>query len=51
MTSFFVKVMPKDYKRALAALADVEERGLSGEASVMAAFEANMKDAARISGN
>ena len=42
----FVKVMPKDYKRALAALA-----GAGGEEGVMAAFEANKRDLLRVSGN
>jgi glutamate synthase domain-containing protein 2/glutamate synthase domain-containing protein 1/glutamate synthase domain-containing protein 3 len=47
----FVKVMPKDYKRMLEAFAQVAEQGLSGEAAVMAAFELNKNDAARVGGN
>jgi glutamate synthase (ferredoxin) len=47
----FVKVMPRDYKRMLQALRDVERAGLSGDAAIMAAFELNKADAARISGN
>jgi len=47
----FVKVMPKDYKRALQAFKEVEARGLSGEEAVMAAFEMNKNDVARVSGN
>jgi len=47
----FVKVMPKDYKRMLQAMADVERLGLSGDAAVMAAFELNKSDAARVTGN
>jgi glutamate synthase (ferredoxin) len=43
--------MPKDYKRALQAFKEVEARGLSGEAAVMAAFEMNKNDVARVSGN
>ena len=35
----FVKVMPKDFKRVLQAMKQVEEAGLEGEEAVMAAFE------------
>src|SRR5207237_667725 len=37
----FVKVIPKDYKRVLQKLKEAKEQGLSGEAAVLAAFEAN----------
>jgi glutamate synthase (ferredoxin) len=47
----FVKVMPRDYKRMLRAMQDVQRIGLSGEAAMMAAFELNKADAARVSGN
>jgi glutamate synthase (ferredoxin) len=47
----FVKVMPKDYKRVLEALERVTKAGLSGEEAIMAAFEANKADLARVSGN
>jgi glutamate synthase (ferredoxin) len=47
----FVKVMPKDYRRMVEALAEAEGKGLKGEEAVMAAFEANKNDAARVSGN
>ncbi|NJN96930.1 MAG: glutamate synthase large subunit [Anaerolineales bacterium] len=47
----FVKVMPKDYKRVLAAFREVEAAGLSGEEAVMAAFEQNKNDQARVGGN
>jgi glutamate synthase domain-containing protein 3 len=47
----FVKVMPKDYKRALLAFKEVEAAGLSGDEAVMAAFEMNKNDVARVSGN
>jgi glutamate synthase (ferredoxin) len=47
----FIKVMPKDYKRMLEAFARVAERGLSGDEAVMAAFEQNKNDEARVSGN
>jgi glutamate synthase (ferredoxin) len=46
----FVKVMPKDYKRVLQALKRVQDSGLSGEQAIMAAFEENARDAARIGG-
>jgi glutamate synthase domain-containing protein 2/glutamate synthase domain-containing protein 1/glutamate synthase domain-containing protein 3 len=47
----FVKVMPKDYRRVLEALQEAEAKGLIGDEALMAAFEANKNDAARISGN
>jgi glutamate synthase (ferredoxin) len=50
MAPKFVKVMPKDYKRMLQAIKGAEESGLSGEEAVMAAFEANAKDEARLGG-
>ncbi|HXG47916.1 MAG TPA: glutamate synthase large subunit [Methylomirabilota bacterium] len=46
----FVKVMPKDYKRVLEAFKKVREQGLSGDAAIMAAFEANARDVARVGG-
>ena len=46
----FVKVMPKDYKRVLQSLKRVEQTGLTGEQAIMAAFEENARDAARIGG-
>ncbi len=47
----FVKVMPRDYKRMLLALAEAERQGLTGDEQVMAAFEANRSNTARVSGN
>jgi len=47
----FVKIMPKDYQRALRAEERVRALGLSGEEAAMAAFEENMKDLSRVSGN
>jgi glutamate synthase domain-containing protein 2/glutamate synthase domain-containing protein 1/glutamate synthase domain-containing protein 3 len=47
----FVKVMPRDYRRVLEALQEAEARGLVGDEALMAAFEANKNDAARVSGN
>jgi glutamate synthase (ferredoxin) len=46
----FVKVMPKDYKRVLQAFRRVREAGLSGDQAIMAAFEENARDTARIGG-
>ncbi|MFQ5846667.1 MAG: glutamate synthase large subunit [Candidatus Methylomirabilales bacterium] len=51
MVPKFVKVLPKDFKRVLEAMRRVEEAGLSGEEATMAAFEANKRDLARVSGN
>ena len=50
MVPKFVKVMPKDYKRVLGALKKAEQDGLSGDAALNAAFEANARDVARIGG-
>jgi glutamate synthase (ferredoxin) len=47
----FVKILPKDYKRMLEAFERVKAAGLSGDEAVMAAFEQNKKDQARVSGN
>jgi glutamate synthase (ferredoxin) len=47
----FVKVMPRDYRRVLEALQEAEAKGLVGDEALMAAFEANKNDAARVSGN
>lgn len=47
----FVRVIPKDYKRMMEQIAKVEARGLQGEAALLAAFEANMRDLSRASGN
>jgi glutamate synthase (ferredoxin) len=47
----FVKVMPKDYKRVLACIARAHEQGLGGDEAVMAAFEENARDLARVGGN
>jgi glutamate synthase (ferredoxin) len=50
MVNRFVKVLPKDYKRVLEKLKEAEQQGLSGEAAINAAFEANVRDEARIGG-
>ncbi|HQK93589.1 MAG TPA: glutamate synthase large subunit [Armatimonadota bacterium] len=47
----FVKVYPKDYRRAQEAMARIEAMGLSGDEAVMAAFEENKRDVARVSGS
>jgi glutamate synthase domain-containing protein 2/glutamate synthase domain-containing protein 1/glutamate synthase domain-containing protein 3 len=47
----FVKVMPRDYRRVLEELQRAEAKGLVGDEALMAAFEANKNDAARVSGN
>ena len=47
----FIKVMPKDYQRMLDAITRAEGSGLAGDEAIMAAFEANKNDAARVSGN
>ncbi|KAA9004803.1 glutamate synthase large subunit [Paenibacillus spiritus] len=46
----FVRVIPKDYKRMLSQIRKVQETGLTGEAALMAAFEANMRELARVGG-
>ena len=46
----FVKVMPRDYQRVLLALEKARQQGLSGDAAVNAAFEANARDLARVGG-
>jgi glutamate synthase (ferredoxin) len=51
MKRLFVKVVPKDYSRMQRAIQQAEASGLQGEAAVMAAFEANKRDLARVSGN
>jgi glutamate synthase domain-containing protein 2/glutamate synthase domain-containing protein 1/glutamate synthase domain-containing protein 3 len=50
MAPLFVKVLPKDYERVLVSMKRVTEAGLSGEAAIMAAFEENARDVARIGG-
>ncbi len=51
MVPKFVKVMPKDYKRVLESLERVKSQGLSDDDAIMAAFEANARDLARVGGN
>jgi glutamate synthase (NADPH) large chain len=46
----FVRVMPNDYKRVLDAQRQMREAGMPVEQAVMAAFESNAHDAARLGG-
>ena len=50
MAPKFVKVMPKDYKRMLEEISKAENAGLTGDEAVMAAFEANARNVARVGG-
>ena len=47
----FVRVMPKDYKRMIDAIERYQNDGLSRDKALMAAFEENNRDLARVSGN
>jgi glutamate synthase (NADPH/NADH) large chain len=51
MVPKFVKVIPRDYQRMLAAIARAEEQGLVGEEAIMMAFEENVRDLSRVGGN
>jgi glutamate synthase (ferredoxin) len=46
----FVKVLPKDYQRVLESMKRVKDQGLTGDEAVMAAFEENVRDVARVGG-
>ncbi len=46
----FVKVIPKDYQRVLQSMKKVQSQGLTGEQAIMAAFEENVRDVARVGG-
>jgi glutamate synthase (NADPH) large chain len=46
-----VRVLPHDYRRVVEAQARMREKGLSVEEAEMAAFEENVRDAARVGGN
>jgi len=43
----FVRVIPKDYKRMTEQIQKVHDTGLTGEAALLAAFEANMRELTR----
>ncbi|HEY3412545.1 MAG TPA: glutamate synthase large subunit [Armatimonadota bacterium] len=47
----FVKVLPNDYRRMVDAIERAEASGLSGDEAIMAAFEENKRDLARVGGN
>jgi glutamate synthase (ferredoxin) len=47
----FVKVAPRDYSRMLAAIDKARGAGLSGDDALMAAFDQNNLDLARVAGN
>ena len=47
----FVRVMPNDYSRVLEAQAKMRAAGMSPQEAEMAAFEANVRDEARVGGN
>ncbi len=47
----FVKVIPRDYKRMIEAIKRARQLGLSKDEAVMTAFEENIKDVSRVSGN
>ena len=51
MVPKFVKVIPKDYQRMLAAIARAEEQGLVGDEAIMVAFEQHARDPARVGAN
>src|SRR5208282_4804562 len=46
----FVKVLPKDYGRVLQSMKKVQSQGLTGDQAIMAAFEENIRDVARVGG-
>jgi glutamate synthase (ferredoxin) len=46
----FVKVMPKDYKRMLNAIKRISAKNVTGDEAIMAAFEENAHDVARVGG-
>jgi glutamate synthase (ferredoxin) len=47
----FVRVIPRDFERMVAAIREAQAAGLNGEEAAMAAFEANKRDLARVGGN
>jgi glutamate synthase (ferredoxin) len=49
--SKFIRVMPRDYQRMISAIADFEAQGLNRDDALMKAFEKNVHDKARVSGN
>jgi glutamate synthase (ferredoxin) len=51
MVPKFVRIIPKDFKRAVESLRRAHEQGLSGDEAIMVAFEENARDLARVGGN
>lgn len=51
MSAKFVKVMPRDYKRVVQAVQKALAAGLSEDEAMIAAFEENARDVARIGGS
>jgi glutamate synthase domain-containing protein 3 len=49
-TSYFVRVMPNDYKRMIDAQKEMRQAGMSQDEAEMAAFEKNSHDVARAGG-
>lgn len=49
--NIFIKVIPKDYQRMLQAIERAYGKGLTGDEALMAAFEENHRDLARVGGN
>ncbi len=46
----FVKVYPKDYKRMMESFKEAEAQGFVGDDAVLEAFEANIREKARLAG-
>ncbi len=51
LSSRFIKVYPRDFRRMHEAMDRVQRAGLAGEEAVMAAFSENVSDFSRASGN
>src|SRR5262249_13897218 len=51
MVARFVRVIPRDFKRAVESLKRAHEQGLSGDEAIMVAFEENARDLSRVGGN
>jgi glutamate synthase domain-containing protein 3 len=47
----FVRIIPRDFKRAVESLKRAHEQGLSGDEAIMVAFEENARNLARVGGN
>ena len=49
--SKFVKVLPRDFARATVAIKKARSAGLGDDEAMMAAFQENIQNASRVSGN